>query len=104
MAPPRALLVAPTPHVTALTLTLNSNSFLNGLLAVGGQLMFGMRTVGNRTSVSKYTWEDRPRLEEFASVEWVDSTFFGTPRSVVTYKGQRYGLDKMMYQHFLGNR
>ncbi|KAG8864457.1 hypothetical protein FRB96_004960 [Tulasnella sp. 330] len=104
MVQPRTLLVASTPHVTALTLTLNSNSFLNGLLAVGGQLMFGMRTVGNRTNISKYTWEDRPRLEEFATIEWIDSTFFGTPRSIISYKGQRHGLDKILFQHFLGNR
>ncbi|KAG9014539.1 hypothetical protein FRB93_013664 [Tulasnella sp. JGI-2019a] len=104
MAQPRTLIVAPTPHVTALTLTLSTNSFLNGLLAVGGQLMFGMRTVGNRTSISKYTWEDRPRLEEFASIEWFDSTFFGTPKSMISYKGQRHSLEHILFQHFLGNR
>lgn len=104
MSQPRTLTVAQTPHVTALTLTLSTNSFLNGLLAVEGQLMYAMRTTGNRTSISKYTWEERARLEEFASIEWIDSTFFGTPKSIVTYKGQKQSLEAFMYSHFLGNR
>lgn len=102
---PRALPLPPQPHITALTLTLNTTSFLNGQLAVGGQLMYSMRTSGNRTAISKYTFEDSPRLEEFGSIEWHSSPMpFGKLRSVLQYKGRSYCVDDFMWSSFLGNR
>lgn len=98
------LVMPPVPHVTAVTLTLSTNSFLNGLLAVGGQLMYGMKTTGNKTTLSKYTWEQRPRLEEFATIEWHGNTVLGRQRSVLTYRGQKHELEDFMWSSFLGNR
>ncbi|KAG8897722.1 hypothetical protein FRC00_003888 [Tulasnella sp. 408] len=98
------LVMPPVPHVTAVTLTLSTNSFLNGLLAVGGQLMYGMKTTGNKTVLSKYTWEQRPRLQEFATIEWQGTTVLGRQRSVLTYRGQKHELDDFMWSSFLGNR
>ncbi|KAG8936797.1 hypothetical protein FRC02_011376 [Tulasnella sp. 418] len=101
---PRMITYTPAPHVAALTLTLSSTSFLDGLLAVGGQIMYCMRTHGNRTSVLKYTWDESPRLEEFASIEWLSSGILGKYRSQVTFRGQRECLDDFMFSSFLGNR
>ncbi len=98
------LVLAPVPHITALTLTLSTNSFLNGVLAVGGQLMYGLHTRGNRTSITKYTWEERPRLEEFASIEWHNTAVFGKQRSILSYRGQTHILEDFLFSHFLGNR
>lgn len=98
------LVMPPVPHVTAVTLTLSTNSFLNGLLAVGGQLMYGMKTTGNKTVLSKYTWEQRPRLQEFATIEWQGTTVLGRQRSVLTYRGQKHELEDFMWSSFLGNR
>ncbi|KAG8978573.1 hypothetical protein FRB90_008381, partial [Tulasnella sp. 427] len=98
------LVIPPVPHITAVTLTLSTNSFLNGLLAVGGQLMYGMKTTGNRTILSKYTWEQRPRLEEFASIEWYPTNVLGRQRSILTYRGQKHELEDFMWSSFLGNR
>ncbi|KAG8894309.1 hypothetical protein FRB99_001349 [Tulasnella sp. 403] len=91
-------------HVSALTLTLSTNSFLNGVLAVAGQIMYAMRTAGNRTSICKYTWEENSRLEEFASIEWHSTTLLGKLRSVLNYRGQKHTYEEFLYSSFLGHR
>ena len=102
--PRNQIYIAPSPHVSVLTLTLSTASFLDGLLAVGGQLMYAMKTTANRTVVSKYTWEETPRLEEFASIEWLGNGMFGKLKSVITYAGQRRCLEDFLFSSFLGNR
>lgn len=66
--------------------------------------MYAMKTVGNRTSISKYTWEEQPRLEEFASIEWHGTALFGKLRSEVTFKGKKECLDDFMFSLSLGHR